>query len=186
MHIQITKTFEDLGTTYQAGQEIHVPESLGERYIFSKVAARVIKPNKPKPRYGTPEWAQERKELDAKRVPLGTDATIPFYAVPQWSVVRLSASGVPTYAIEKLHNFDRTLYGKENPRITDASFIDSMKKAGCPAEIVQRYLKILPGPVNQEQIIEAEIQQRYKVQAAQNEQHARENGLASVILGVGK
>jgi hypothetical protein len=128
-----------------------------------------------RPRYGTPEWQQERKELDAQRIPLGTDAAIPFYAVPQWSVQTLRAGGDPVYVIEKLSGCsERTLYRKENPRVTDAAFIDSMKKAGCPSGIVQQYLSVLPAQENSEAVVEALVQQRYKNDAAQQVQRERE------------
>lgn len=41
MYIHILKTFDDLGTSYQAGQKLHVPTSLGERYVFAGVAEQV-------------------------------------------------------------------------------------------------------------------------------------------------
>jgi hypothetical protein len=40
MEIIITKTFEDLGTTYQVGTRHHVATSVAERYIQHKVADR--------------------------------------------------------------------------------------------------------------------------------------------------
>jgi len=40
MEIIITKTFEDLGTTYQVGTRHHVATSVAERYIQHKVAER--------------------------------------------------------------------------------------------------------------------------------------------------
>jgi hypothetical protein len=41
MHIQITKTFTDLGVTYTAGEKIHVATSVAERFFQGKVAERV-------------------------------------------------------------------------------------------------------------------------------------------------
>src|SRR5579864_3765470 len=119
----------------KSGTIEHIDNSTGNLLIAAGLAEHVPYKN----------WQERlREEGQGMRTP---DA-LKSYPTPQWSVVTLRAGGEPTYVIEKLHNFERTLYGKSNLQTPDATFIQQMHAAGCPAGIVHQYLNVLPGPEN--------------------------------------
>jgi hypothetical protein len=78
MEIIITKTFDDLGTTYQVGTRHHVATSVAERYIQHKVAER----------YKYKSVAERLSSEEAERARLNPVAP----AAVTWAVVKGAVS----------------------------------------------------------------------------------------------
>jgi hypothetical protein len=114
MEIEITKTFDHLGTTYQAGQKTHVENSIAADFIHHKVAKRVA-------------YKTHKEFMDAHEKQRVAD--LPSSAAPAtgWSI-RESTSNDPRV---------RFVVAETSP-LGDITFYDA-PPAHAPASVKQKY-----------------------------------------------
>lgn len=135
MHIQITKTFSDLGITHTEGTREHVAASVAERYFEAKVAAPV--------KYAS---IAERFAVDeALRV-----AAIPEHLreTPdiKWGVRRLPTS--EKWVVTSSQLGTNLIYGppmlmdrgRPDFAASEKQFVATLKKAKCPQSVIDTYL----------------------------------------------
>jgi hypothetical protein len=136
----------------------------------------------PPAKRGTNEWLKDMADQEALRV-----ATIPqcereILHVDRWEVSQSTRRDDGNITIVLTQGATK-FYFVKGAHISDKDFKRQMDIAGCPANIVDHYLRVLSEKVDPEILAERRVQQFNRDYAAAKAQNARENGAAYALVG---
>jgi hypothetical protein len=126
MEVEITKTFDHLGTHYEAGARVHLANSIAVDFIHHGVAKR-------RQYKSTKEFMDAQEQQRQASLPQNNDAQV------KWSVRRLSNE---SYIVCRLHfgetlYFDPKLYGAD-----EKTFAQVLKNQNCPEATIHQWIAL--------------------------------------------
>jgi hypothetical protein len=154
------------------GTTTHLPAHRAQALLDSGAAVEV-----PMPARGTKEWHAAMKELEEIR-----QASLPAdqpYPSPTWSVHLLREAN--KYVVKFNHLTTQLIYGPPpkygDPRGDAKAFVASLKRAGCPKEIIEQWT----AKVNEPDYLAQERQRIEKEKVEQIAQQERERNAPRFI-----
>jgi len=136
----------------------------------------------PPAKRGTNEWLKDMADQEALRVaaiPLSERETL---HVDRWEVSTSTRRDDDNITIVLTQGTTKFYYVK-GANISDKDFKRQMDIAGCPANIVDHYLRVLSEKVDPEILAERRVQQFNRDYAAAKVQSEREAGDTAALVG---
>jgi hypothetical protein len=161
----------------KAGKEEHVENTVGNTLIVAGFAEFV-----PPAKRGTNEWLKEMAEQEAARVAAIPPSQRENLSVDRWEVSTSTRRDDDNITIVLTQGATKYFYVKA-PNISDRDFKKQMDIAGCPATIVDHYLRVLSEKVDPEILAERRVQQFNRDYAAAKVQSEREAGATAAMVG---
>jgi hypothetical protein len=161
----------------KSGTTEHIDNQTGRTLIASGFALEVP----PAPR-GTNAWLKEMAEQESRRVDAIPPSQRENFSVDRWEVATSVRTADENITIVK-HSGGARYFYKKGATISDKDFKKQMLAAGCPLNIVDRYLQFLSEQVDPEIAAERRVQQFNRDYAAAQVQNAREAGATATLLG---